>query len=451
MNKKGIAALGIAAGVVTIVALAIVVGAFGSRLYGELVAPPINPDAGAGPDGNDPECFAIANACEPVVNNSDPDPDPENDANDGDLDAHPDADVGPFVSNFYVSYVGAYVKPSGAVLSNVESVGWCPNGCIGCGEDLTSEAWGRLIKVAADYGDRAMVNRELQFFKETMRHPEAGFAMWKLNPDGTSGSCGGQNSAIDAEMLAAEGLFIAELRWGTDPSGKSYEAWAMEILESIKPALIDGLYLPHCAYPAGSEARACERRSFLGYDNLRVLKKACQVDDSWCPIHDANKELMIGAVQNGGIYSVYYHDTNTYTLENADIHNNWALKHLAMDGDADAWAAVRPMYDEARTTFMANRAQGKSEICQQFDPGSGCKMSNPPQRVYAHWLEISSHRCAVTDSSLDCDFRDELIEVLVQKHKQDSHYPLIAPDNFGNIVVMEAYAEALTSGAAIVG
>jgi hypothetical protein len=344
-------------------------------------------------------------------------------------------DLGASEKAFYDRYLQLYVSQDGKVISNHVPVSWCPNGCIGCGSDVTSEAVSRLANYAVMTGDKSIFDRETTYFLNTMKHSNAGFMMWKLDNDGTPGSCGGMNSAVDSELIYIKALLEADAKWGTHPSGIRYRAIARGIMDAMKTGLIEGKYIPYCMYPQGSEARACENKVFLGYLNLPSLKKMCTEDTFWCNIYAQNKILMIGAVQDNGVYSAYNVDTNQYTWENADIHPNWVIKHLAMDGSSDAWIAVKPFYDITRAAYF-NEGQ---KMCQEFEPGAGCKKTNPPIRVYANYLEIASARN-------DIAFRDALISTINQKRLETLYSPLANPDNYGNIVVMESYAEARESG-----
>ncbi|MCK9370193.1 hypothetical protein M0R04_09835 [Candidatus Dojkabacteria bacterium] len=93
---------------------------------------------------------------------------------------------------FYTKYVQVFVKQNGAIISNYQPVSWCTNGCIGCDEDVSSEAVARLALYAVQTSDKVTFDREVSYYYNTMMHPQTGHMMWKLNSDGSVGSCGGK-------------------------------------------------------------------------------------------------------------------------------------------------------------------------------------------------------------------------------------------------------------------
>lgn len=381
------------------------------------------------------------------VNNTIPDPDPRT--------ADP-KDAGPWEKAYFQTYENVYVADTGAIISNHVPLPWCPNSCIGCDDDVTSEAVARLMLYAAQTGDKVTFDREVNFYHTTMKHPETGHMMWKLNPDGSSGSCGGVNSAVDAELIAITALEKAMDRWGAtanDGKGHTYKATQKTLMDSMKGGVIDtkfGKTLPMCMYPQGSETRACENKVFIGYLGLDSMRTMAKHDSFWNDVYVGSKNLMMASTNNQGAYSVYYADGDRFNYEMADIHTNWVIKHLIESGDPDAYQDVKAFYEQTRDTWLANAAGGHYEICQEFSPTTGCKLSNPPLRVYGHWLESASARCAITQSDADCDFRDELIKFMkwkIDAVKGPDNLP--NDDNFGNIVNLEALADARESGGVV--
>jgi hypothetical protein len=331
----------------------------------------------------------------------------------------------------YGAYLSEFFRSDGSVISNKKSVSWCPNACIGCDDDVTSEGVARLVKVAVARGDKQSLDRALGYVRSTMRHPETGYLMWKLNGDGSVGSCGGQNSAVDSELILIGALLDADKRW----SNQGYGAEARALMESLKSGLTVNGYVPNCMYSQGGRAAACSQTVFLGYIELPVLKRMCHIDVFWCGVHTTNKNLMKSAVQGRGMYSTFYVDQNRWSWENADIHPQWLLKHLVMDGDSDSWAVARPFYEEARSLFLNNTAVGKSEICQEFHPESGCKVSNAPLRTYAGYLEMAVARN-------DVAFKNALLSYILGKMGSLPSKPLVGDDQYGNVVVLEALGVA---------
>ena len=326
----------------------------------------------------------------------------------------------------YSAYLAAYLKDDGGVISNVGSVSWCPNSCIGCGSDVTSEGIARLARVAALEGDKQTFDKVNTYAKTVMRHPETGFLMWKLKSDGSVGGCGGENSAVDGELILIGARLKADATWPNN----GYGADARALMESLKSGLINGSYLPNCMYAQGGKAAACGKTVFLGYLNLPVLKQMCNIDPFWCSIHTLNKQLLIRAVQGEGIYSTYYADQNRWAWENAPIHPQWAMKMLVADGDTDAWAAIQPLYTQARTMFLNNTANGRSEICQEFNPSSGCKAVNANLDIYSGYLEMATARNDVV-------FASALKNYIIEKLHTISTKPLAGVDNFQNICTLE--------------
>lgn len=330
-----------------------------------------------------------------------------------------------FTKQIYDKYLSTYVLSDGSVLSNAQSVSWCPNSCIGCDADRTSEGIGRLAKVAFNANDRATFDKEVTYYLNTMKDPSNNLMMWKLDSANQPGSCGGQNSAVDAELIFIDYLIKADAKWGTHAaSGKRYIDIAKPIMNTLKTGTVQNL-LPYCMYPVGSEARSCENKVFLGYVNLVALKDMCTIDSFWCTSYESHKSIMLGAIQNGGVYSAYNIDTKQYSWENADIHPNWVILHLAEN--AETLSSVNTFYQQGRDLYYAQN----KKICQEFQPGAGCKQANPDLRVYAHYLEIAKIKG-------DTTFATDLNNFITQKIQEQALSPLSAQDNYGNIVVLEA-------------
>jgi hypothetical protein len=332
----------------------------------------------------------------------------------------------------YSAYLREYVGRNGRVISNHGKVDWCPNSCIGCDADTTSEGIARLAHAAALIGDKQTFDVANSFAATWLRDRRTGFLMWKLDASGRPGSCGGANSAVDAELIMIGALLDAQQRWGG-----VYAADARSLMGALKPGVVNGSYLPSCLQDQSGHTVPCSQTVFMGYLDLPVLKRMCALDPYWCGVHERSKALLIAAVQGNGVYSTYYLPSGgtpgRWAWENADIQPNLVLKQLATDGDADAWAAVKPLYDEGRGVFLANRAQGKSEICQEFNPETGCKIADAPLRVYANYLEMAVARH-------DTAFADELRKYIDEKLATLPSSPLAGQDNYGNIVVIEALA-----------
>lgn len=326
-------------------------------------------------------------------------------------------------SGFYNSYLITYTDSSGYIKSNHLPLSWCPNSCIGCDGDVTSEGIARLMDYAVSIGDKKILDQEIDYYYNTMKHPVTNHMMWKLNADGSPGSCGGVNSAVDAELIAIDALIEASKKWSTDSGGRSYSQTARLLMDSMKPGIIDGKYLPYCMYVQGTETRPCERKVFLGYVNLMVLNKMCNIDAFWCSVYSNSKTLMNNAIQNNGVYSAYNVDTQQFTYENAPIHPNWVIKHLAIDGTTTKY---QPFYDQSRSIFMGNK-----QICQEFQPGSGCKQGNPATWVYSEYLEMAKAKG-------DTQFENALAAYINEKVDSGQYSPIAAADNFGNIVVLQA-------------
>lgn len=326
------------------------------------------------------------------------------------------------------AYISTFVKDNGAIISNPTPVAWCPNSCIGCGDDITSEAVARFASYAAKAKQKDLLDREIAFYYTVMRHPSTGHMMWKLDADGKAGSCGGQNSAVDSELIFIEGLLIADEQWQTDSAGRSYRQTAREVMDSLKAGVLmrnGKSYLPYCMYPQGNETRPCRNVVYLGYVNLAALKRMCEVDTFWCAVHSDSRQLMIQAVQNNGIYSAYNLDSQQFEYIEAPIHPMWALRHIVESKDNAAWLTVKPFYDHARAEFMSS-----GKICQEFQPGKGCKLENPSLFIYADYLRMAHARS-------DVAFAERLTQYIERKGAEDGN-PLTNPDNYGNVAVLEA-------------
>ncbi|MCK9370192.1 hypothetical protein M0R04_09830 [Candidatus Dojkabacteria bacterium] len=247
-----------------------------------------------------------------------------------------------------------------------------------------------------------------------------------------------KNSAVDAELIFIQALYLAKEKWGTDANGVSYQVTARKVMDSLKGGVIESgnkKYLPFCMYAQGNQTRPCEQKVFLGYTNLRALKSMCAVDSFWCKVYSDSKDLLIGAVKEKGVYSAYAVDSNTYLYENADIHPNWVLKHLAEDGLSSTFESY---YQEARKYFYED-----TSICIEFQPKNGCiKSKAPPLRIYANYLEIAVARG-------DTVFAKDLLSYINKRRLSLAESPLASIDNYGNIVLLEAYADARTAGITI--
>ncbi len=228
--------------------------------------------------------------------------------------------LGPKEAAYYDSYLTRFVKLNGAAVSNVVPVGWCPNSCIGCDSDVTSEAVGRSLGYSAITKDKPIVDRYTRFYWMTEKHPGTDHMMWKVAGDGSVGSCGGQNSAVDGELEAIEGLQFAKANWQTDLDGHAYSLTQRTIMDSLKDGIVTTTYgktLPHCMYPTSNDpttakALPCNGDTgtpmvYIGYLNLPALKDMAAVDSAtWQPVYLGSREIVKNAFQDGGIYTTYY-------------------------------------------------------------------------------------------------------------------------------------------------
>lgn len=347
----------------------------------------------------------------------------------------------------YTDYLSFYVRPTGAAISNHVPVSWCPNEGIACDETVSSEAVGRSAMYAAYSLDKPIFDRYVNYYWTTMKHPETGHMMWKLDKNGqpTSGG-GGINSAVDGELEMLEGLFraVGVNGWSQSAQGYSYEATISELMRSLKGAVISTKYGPalnFCMYAQGSETRPCTQKVFVGYLNLKVLGQMCERDAYWCGVRDGSRALSIAALQQGGIYTSYEADNDRWGLDNFFVHQTWVIEHLLEDGSAASLAAATPYYDRSRLEFMSRWPNG-AETCQEFYPGTGCKVTNPPIWVYAERLEEAA-------AMKDYAYGDALAQILMKKCRTDRADHLCAPDNFGNIIPLQAFATYRAAGGSV--
>lgn len=365
-------------------------------------------------------------------------------------------DSGAWEKQLFKAYESLYISDNGYIISNHVPVPWCPNACIGCADTVTSEAVARAALYASQSGDKVTFDKMVNFYHITMAHPETGHMQWQLNPDGSSGACGGQNTAIDSELIFIGALEKAMDKWGSNAQtslGYSYVQTQEKVSNSIKGAVIDTKYgktLAMCGYPSGDGVAPCENKVFLGYLQLDNLDVMAELDPYWIEVRDGTKEVLKAGTTTEGVYSTYYSDDDRFAYEMADIHPNWMLKSLLTSDHLDTQAVANDFYIEARDIFLNNRENGGSEICQEFSPIFGCKLSNPDLRVYGHWLEIASYQSLITTDARDIDFMNELISYIkakVDATKGADGIP--SNDNFGNIVVLEALADAREVGGVV--
>jgi len=327
----------------------------------------------------------------------------------------------------YQLYKSDYILPNGAIISNHVPVSWCPSstGCTGCGTDVTSEAVSRSMRLALTRNDKVTFDKEVSYIRNTMQNKDTGFLQWKLNADGTPGTCGGINSATDADIIAVQSLITADAKWPNN----NYKELYLSIMNGLKPGLINGELVPDCMYPNGNAGAACTHIIKLGYIDLNALQSMCGVDSSWCNVYTENKKIVLGAVTDKGVYDTYNADTDTYSFENAPIEPNWVFEHIALN--PSTFSYVEPFYTQGKNMFMANRLINKEEICQEFNPLTGCKVSNPPVYVFATYLEIAKARG-------DTDFASELTKVILSKIPYNGAPPLLAADHYSNVLLLQA-------------
>lgn len=337
---------------------------------------------------------------------------------------------------FYQGYKERFVRSDGHIISNYEDIPWCPNPGIGCGNETTSEAISRFAHAALLFEQRSDFDLAFGYYRDHMAHPVTKHMMWKLDEEGnpTTGG-GGETSAVDGELIFIGALLDADDKWGGFGFSSEYKDAAVELMRHMRPGIIDARYMPFCMYVTHEDVlTACEQRVFLGYLKLDVLRRMCELDSYYCLVYETSKELMVGAIQDGGIYSTYYVDTKRYTFENAPIHSNWVLKHLILDGGSDTAEVALPFYLESRSVFYANQGQ----ICQEFQPGYGCKQGYSPLWVYSEYLEMATHLG-------DDEFKEDLINQLKIMMYANGAFSY-SPDNFANIVVLESLGVALNEG-----
>lgn len=415
-----------------IVVVAMILVAGGAFLLGVTAAKPPVPVMPDNDQGADPA---------PTPNTTAPPPGP--------IESNPFG-LGAKEAQFYAVYLERFVAPTGAAISNVVPLSWCPNKCIGCDGDVSSEAVGRSGSYSAMTKDKPVFDRYTAYYYARMRHPGTDHMQWKLNNDGTVGSCGGQNSAVDGELEMIEGLGVARRQWTADAQLKPYLDTEKLIISSLQDGIVTTPYgqtLPHCLYPTSNDPATAKSLPcgdtggkplvYLGYLNLVALKEMKTVDSAtWTPVYDGAKRISIAAIQDGGVMTSYELASNTFGRRESYIHNLWVIKHLLEDGSAESTAAAKPLYDKARAQFYTN-----GQICDDFVPGTGCK---PGTRTgaYAEYLEMA---VALKDTT----FVNDLIKTLHARCAIDELGEgkiLCGPDNFGNIVVMQAFANARLAG-----
>lgn len=357
--------------------------------------------------------------------------------------------LGPNEALFYTVYLQRFVAPTGAAISNVIPVRWCPNSCIGCDGDVTSEAVSRSTYYSTLTKDKPITDRYTHFYNTADAHPGTGFMMWKLNNDTSVGSCGGQNSAVDAELIMILALDHARATWMVDGDGTPYLTTETRIMHGLSGGIITTTYgqtLPFCMYPTSNNpstavARPCGDVGgmptvYIGYLDLRALNAMCGLDTTWCPVYAGSKKLSIAAIQNGGIMTSYQLGDSTFGVREHYIHNLWVLKHLLQDGSTDSIAAAKPLYLVARAQFYTD-----GQICGEFNPGTGCK-TDSRTAAYAEYLSMAS-------ALHDDQFVKDLITKLQARCALDElgEGPILCgPDNYGNIAVLQGYADARAAG-----
>lgn len=376
----------------------------------------------------------------PIINNTIPD-------NDGDVISNP-LKLGPKFFLSYSDYVTTYIRPSGAAISNHQSVSWCPNACIGCSEDVTSEAVGRSLFLSAAVQDKPIADRYIDYYYDTMKHPGTGHMMWKVDGSGQPGSCGGQNSAVDGELEAIEGLKIAQQTWSADTKHRPYATTRIMIENSLKSGVISTPYgqtLPHCMYPTSNDPLTAKLLPcgdtggkpvvYTGYLNIRALTIMCEDDSQWCPVLAGSKNILKQSFRNGGIATSYQLGDSAWGERESYIHGLWVLKHSMESGDAALIGIAKPYYDQSRASFYVDK-----KICQQFDFGTGCKLTNARTGAYAEYIEMA---VAIGDTQ----FANDLIAYTLSKCTVDGN--LCNKDNYGNVAVFQAWADAIRGGAIV--
>jgi len=333
------------------------------------------------------------------------------------------SNIGLREKSLYSQYRSAYVLSNGAVISNPLPVSWCPNSGIGCDKDTTSEAVSRLARYATMSGYKNDTDLEVKFYYDFMKNNNTNYMNWKLSPSLVPES---QDSAVDSELIMIEAMFNADKLWSKDSEGRPYMTTALILMDSLKSGVIDGKYLPYCMYPVGNISMPCERKVYLGYLNLLTLKKMCSIDSFWCGVYDESRTLMIGAIQNGGIYTAYNIDSKTYSYENAPVHMDWVMKQIMSDDSINQNTNIQVYYNKSRVLFMNN-----TEICQEFAPFQGCKVTTPDTYVYADYLEMASF---INDKVFGTGLQDFIFnDRLVYDKPQDQ---------YGNIAILESLAYA---------
>lgn len=365
----------------------------------------------------------------------------------------------------YQAYLSAFVKPTGAAISNPEPVPWCPNSCIGCDGDVTSEAVGRSLSFSARSSDKPIVDRYTNYYWMVMRHPGTGHMMWKIDETGQVGSCGGQNSAVDGELEAIEGLEYAKERWGADAQGITYTQTQREIMDSLKDGIVTTLYgqaLPNCLYPTSNDlstakALPCSDADgkpvvYIGYLNLVALKYMCDIDATWCSVHSGSRAVVLEAFRDNGIYTSYSVGSGLFGEREHYIHNLWVLKHACEDGLCTEGSEPKKHYDTARAVYYGQLPHNGENICapddsscspslglicDQFIPKRGCKIGSRPGS-YGEYLEMAV-------ALGDVQFAKDLRNTIYQKCFEDGDQ-LCNPDNYGNVAILQALAEAREAG-----
>lgn len=415
MMNKGQAGI---IGSVIIVALLAITGFSGYILYTD--TPEANPSPGQD------ACLSIEGCGDDPVNSGgggssdEPADDPDPVSVSSDLNE---------LMNAHVQYFG---RADGSFISDKGLLSTNP--CIAQGETISSESMGRVMKVFVETGDKTSFDRSWNWVQENMIHPEYGWMMWKLEADGTAGSCGGFKSAVDSEMIAIGALLDAGDRWG-----QAYYDDAQTLMDVMYKGVFDGKYIPYCLQPDGREADGigpCVREVYLGYIPLEILHRMASIDNKWEPVYQAHLSLSKGAVQQQGMYGAWVADGNYYVWKEAWIHTNWALKHCAEIPECRP--SVQHLID-ANTVLYKEQNR---KLCQEFFPPEGCKISNPPYDVYGHWAEIYCGH--------DAEMCQEMLYELHSKWlyaPQGVENPLIHKDHFSSISIIEGIVEAEAEGA----
>lgn len=324
----------------------------------------------------------------------------------------------------YAEFLKDFLTREGGVVSTVGPVEWCPDPCAGCGGDVSSEAVALLAGYAARRGDRAVFDVADGYAESSLRHPETGLLLWKLDPSGGVGGCGGDRSMVAPDFALVGALLRAEERWPAEGFGAS----ARRLAEALKGGLLADGYVPGCMMARGGVAAPCDADVLLDRLDLPVLASLCYEDVSWCAVHTANKALLIKAAQGAGVYDSYNAASKEWSWRAGEGATR-VLTLLVLDGDSDAWAAAKPHYYESRAVLLNATPGGGSRLCETFKPDKGCVVADADVRVYADYLVMARARG-------DEAFADALRTVLLRKLAASE--PLAGNDAVTNVRVLDA-------------